>query len=33
MKGLYENLANKAASIIGFEKTEIENGDIALRTL
>ena len=33
MKGLYENLANKAASIIGFEQTEIENGDIALRTL
>ena len=33
MKGLYENIANKAASIIGLEQTEIENGDVALQKL
>ena len=33
MKNYYENFANIAAKAIGFEKTDIESGDNALKNL
>ncbi len=33
MKNFYENFANKAAEIIGFDATDIEFGDRVLKTL